>query len=392
MKSKKQKTLILFLAVFGLSNIAFSQIQLLNDEFEDTFTLQANWLNINNEEGWNAEHLEVHDINNSTPGHLHMMPWTSSWFQDLRGTLIHKRIDQNFVITTEVTATNRAGNGLPSSTYSLAGIMLRTPRDFPNGAMNDWTAGGENYIFLATGFAATNHPTCQGCPGPHFEVKTTTERPLNPPSQSDLQISSIPTASNVQIRVARIGGAIIVLNRFPGGAWQVHERYDRSDFPSEIQVGLVTYTDWPKVQSYWQAGNTFYHNSNVINSNLTDDPSPFVDFNPDLIGRFDYTRFDEVEVPMALSGVDLVNVASDADLLAFLGYDTEEFCPIDIHIDRTIVNGQIAEMSVQNDITANNFIDTNAQVEYSAANSIELQADFEVSLGAEFLAAISPCN
>lgn len=388
------KQLLLFFCTLGMLLIipkgSMAQIQLLNDEFDNAATLHANWLNINDEEGWNAEHLEVHDVDNSTTGHLHMMPWSSSWYQDFRGTLIHKRVDQNFVVTSEVTVTNRAGTELPSSSYSLAGIMLRTPRNFSNGAAG-WTAGGENYIFLATGFAANNHPTCSGCPGPHFEVKTTTERPFNPPSQSNLEVSSIPTASNVQIRVARIDHAIIVLNRFPGGNWQVHQRYDRSDFPTELQVGFVTYTDWPKISTY-APNNFLYQNSNVINANAVNDPTAGTPLNPDLIGQFDYARFDEVVVPTTLMGVDLVSQASDAELLSFLGYDSEAYCPFDIHVDRTITVGQIAEMSVQNDLTADNLIQLNADVSYKAGHSLEFQDDFEVVLGAEFSAEIDVCN
>ena len=313
-----------------------------------------------------------------------MMPWTSSWFQDWKGTLIHKNINQNFVFTIEVTASNRAMNDMPGGLYSLAGIMIRAPRNYPNGAANDWTSNGENYVFLATGFAATNHPTCGGCPGPHFEVKNTVN------SNSQLEVSSVSTSTDVQIRVARIDDAVIVLNRFPNGVWQVHRRYHRADFPSELQVGYVTYTNWQKVSTY----TPFFHNTHVLNDQLNPDPSsnPSQPFNPDLVAQFDFGRFDEVEVPADLANIDLVNQATDSELLSFLGYDSQSYCPMNQHIDRTIDMGQIAAMSVQNDITSNNLILENAIVEYTAGHSIELQADFEVVLGAEFTAQIGGCN
>jgi len=351
-----------------------AQIQLLNDEFENASTLHANWQNINDVEGWNAEHLETHNINTSSPGELYMMPYTSSWYQDYRGTLIFKNISQDFVLTTEVSTTNRAGTGLPSSTFSLAGLMIRSAIDYPNGAINDWQPNSENYIFMAAGYANSGS-------GPHFEVKNTVN------GNSNLQITDIPTANNVQIRIAKIGGAIIVMFRLPSQNWTVHRRYDRSDFPTNIQIGFVTYTDWPKVSSY----NPYFHNSNVLNPSLSPDPSN-VAFNPDLIGRFDFARFDDVVIPSQLTGVNLVSQASDADLLSFLGYSTGPYCPVTEDIQETIVMNQIAELSVSQDLTANNLIETSAEVLYTAETSIELDLDFEVIIGASFTAEIADCN
>lgn len=362
--------------IFILSNAHFtiSQIQLLNDEFENAATLQANWLNINDVEGWNAEHLEVHDINSSSPGELFMMPYTSSWYQDYRGTLIFKNLSQNFVLTTEVSTTDRAGSGLPSSTFSLAGLMIRSAIDYPNGAINDWQPNAENYIFMAAGYANSGS-------GPHFEVKNTVN------GNSNLQITDIPTASDVQIRIARIGAAIIVMFRLPGQNWTVHRRYDRSDFPSDIQIGFVTYTDWPKVSSYIP----YFHNSNVLNPALNPDPSN-VAFNPDLIGRFDFARFDDLVIPQHLLGVNLISQASDADLLSFLGYDTNPYCPMTESIHDIVMSGQIAQMSVSQDLIANNVIESSAELRFTAENSIELDIDFEVNIGAFFSAEIASCQ
>jgi len=351
-----------------------AQIQLLNDEFDNSATLSANWLNINDEEGWNAEHLEVHDINTSTAGSLHMMPYTSSWYQDYRGTLLFKNIDQNFVLTTEVTVSNRAGNGLPSSQFSLAGLMIRNAIDYPNGATSDWQSGNENYIFMAAGRANAGTP--------QFEVKTTVN------GNSSLQISNISTTSNVQIRIARIDAAIIVLYRLPNQNWEVHQRYARPDFDNEIQMGFVTYTDWPKVSSY----APIFHNSNVLNSSLSPDPSQGVPFTPDIIGQFDFARFDDITVPTSLAGVDLVSSATDTDLLSFLGFESAAFCPVNIHVSDVIEPSQITHVSASQDVTANNFINVLAEVDYVAENSVELQSGFEVLLGATFTAEIGPCN
>jgi len=91
MNLAKLKIISCLLLSYLLTNpLATSQIQLHNDEFSDSNTLSANWLNINEVEQWDAEHLELFDINTSTAESLHMMPWTSSWFQDYKGTLLFK--------------------------------------------------------------------------------------------------------------------------------------------------------------------------------------------------------------------------------------------------------------------------------------------------------------
>src|SRR5207248_960338 len=70
----------------------------------------------------------------------------------------------DFVVTTDVEASQRGGTGAPRSNYSLAGIMVRAPRAI---TPSTWRAGGENYVFLSIGAGSP--------PGAfQFEVKTTT--------------------------------------------------------------------------------------------------------------------------------------------------------------------------------------------------------------------------
>ncbi len=319
--------LFFFLAIFfSFPFHSAAQLQLLNDEFEDSSTL-SNWQNITDVEGWNTEHLEAHDINITQTGKLTMMPYTSSWFQDYRGTILFKEVTGDFIISTEVTATNRAGTGIPSSDYSLAGVMIRAPRSITNGAM-DWTSGGENYVFLATG-QANDQFSNPSSVGPHFEVKTTTN------SNSNLAVNPIPTSSNVQIRLARIGNFVICLYQLPGGNWTVHRRFNRADFPQTMQIGFVTYTDWPKVSSY----DPIFQNSNVLNDDLDPDPSsnPWLSFNPDLIGGFEYARFDSVHLPTPLIGANLANASvSDSELLSFLGFESQAYTTY-IEVDINVI-------------------------------------------------------
>jgi|GEM_PF-1039112 len=364
-----------------------AQLHLLNDEFNDASTF-TDWQTVNDVEGWNATHLEQIDINTTTSGNLVMMPYTTGWYQDWRSVLFFKEVTGDFVFTTEVTTTNRAGTGIPNSDYSLAGPMIRTPRNFNNGAAG-WTAGGENYVFLSIGYAHHSHPSLPvtPTPGPHFEVKSTVN------SNSNLRVAPIGSHQNVQIRLVRVNGYVICLYREPGQNWVVHQRYSRSDFPDTVQVGLVTYTDWGKVSTY----TPIFLNSNTINANLNPDPSsnPGQPFNPDLIGTFDFARFDDVSIPPALASADLTDIVNVPDymLLDFLGYDSEAYnpCPYDMIIDQATVLQSV--MQVENNIsTLGNVTVTNGQVVRFLTNDMDLNQDFQINLGAETEIINQPCT
>ncbi len=357
------------------------QIQLLNDEFNNAATL-TNWQNISQSENWGFDQLEILDVNTSTAGRLHMQPYTSSWFAEYRGTLIFKELSGDFIVTTDVSATALDGVSLPGSQYSLAGMMMRTPLQYPNGGPIDWVPNAQDYVFLSIGFAATNHPTCPGCPGPHFEIKTTNN------SNSNLAVSSI-SAQQAQIRMAKIGPAILILSQLPGQQWEVRGRYYRNDFPNTVQMGFVTYTDWPKVSTYTPQ----FHNENLLVPGVAE-PNPNVPFNPDLIGAFDYARFDDVTVPTNLIGLDLTDPTqvTDADLLQFLGFISEPHCPSTFTVYDTISENTIVEVSAQDTIVATNLIQSNAIVIYHSGQEVSLESGFEVALGAEFDADIQDCN
>jgi hypothetical protein len=132
---------------------AYDDLTLLSDEFDAAHTL-TNWQRIYQVEGWGNNVLQQFDINNSRAGHMTMVPYTSSWYAEWRGELTFKTVTGDFVITTDVEPRNRAGTGAPGSQYSLAGIMVRAPRTMTNPAQ--WTAGGQNYVFLSLGTA--NNP------------------------------------------------------------------------------------------------------------------------------------------------------------------------------------------------------------------------------------------
>lgn len=309
-------TLLVSLLFFAVTDL-HGQIQLLNDEFDDAISI-SDWSNVNSTEGWNASHLEAYDINNTYPGKLYMLPWTTAWYQERRSTLLFKMVTGDFVFSTRVSASNRMGSSFPGSNFSLAGPMIRTAKNFSNGAAG-WQPNEENYVFLSIGRASG------GGNAPHFEVKSTTN------SSSNLQITPINNYLDTEIRLARINGYVICLYRLPGGDWTINNRYDRSDMPSSVQVGLVAYTDWDKVNTYAPT----FANANTINANLNPDPSsnPNQAFNPDLVATFDYARFDSITLPSALQGLDLSNpsIVSNADLLSLLSFPSQPYLPNNVH-------------------------------------------------------------
>ena len=294
-----KSTTFLILWIFSAQLLLGQQVA-LSDEFESPCSLY-DWTDISDYEGWNATHLEVKDVNITNAGQLTMMPLTTSWYANYRSTLLFKEVTGDFTFTTNVTASNRAETGMPGRLYSLAGLMIRTPRD-TLAAINNWQTGMANYVFMALGFAATNHPSCSGCPGPHFEVKSTTN------SNSNLRVASI-SGLEAEIRMVRVNDAILVLYKTPGNDYVVHQRYFRPDMPETVQIGFVTYTDWPNVSGQ----NVYTHNS----TNQS--------FQPDLIGKFDYGRVQEVNLPAGLadSNFHIAESVSDATILQEFGYDSE---------------------------------------------------------------------
>lgn len=293
----------------------------MSDEFDNAESI-AQWQRINEVEGWNADQLQTWDVDATQPGRMTMTPNTVVWFENYRGPMVFKEVSGDFAFTTQVHITDRDdiggsdANDIPGdASFSLGGVMIRTPRDIFDPA-TDWTAGsqlddgtnnGENYVFLSAGYGAPGYGG--GTDELSLEVKTTRN------SNSQLQLTSLGTGNNVvNIQIARIGTDVFALYQIPGEQWHVHRRYSRPDMPETVQIGLVTYTDWEKANDY----DPFYHNGHV----LTEDgfnPTPEQPFNPDLVAGFEYARFVRPDVPELLAGIDLRTEATDEQLLSFLG-------------------------------------------------------------------------
>lgn len=281
------------------STFAQTSILELSDEFENTSTIN-DWQRIHAVEGWNADQLITWDINTTRAGRMVIEPYTCVWFDDYRGPLIFKEVSGDFAITVEIHVNDRNpsdNNDIPESSFSLAGIMIRTPRAILIPA-TDWQPGGENYVFLSLG----NGDALGSAPSFQFEVKTT----MNSNSTLILQNTSTGTA---KIQIVRIGSNVITLLQESGQDWVVHRRYDRSDLPETLQAGMVAYTDWNVASTF----SPFVQNSSVLTN-----PN---NANPDIIAEYEYIRYDRPQIPSSLTEQDLgpgSNV-TDAELLNFLG-------------------------------------------------------------------------
>ncbi len=294
------KLLFTLLTSVGFALQAADDLTPLSDEFRSPAT-RTNWQRIYQTEGWGNDALATFDVGQQRPGRLLLVPHTSSWYAEWRGELTYKTVTGDFVITTDVEVSRRGGGGAPNSLYSLAGIMVRSPRTMTLPAQ--WTPGGQNYVFLSLGAANT--------PGTYqHEVKTTVN------SVSTLEIT--PGASRAQIQVARIGRHLILLRRPAGGSWVVHRRYSRPDFPATLQAGLTVYTDWPNCE---RVGAAAQNVTVLTNGASLPGGETFAGANPDLEAVFDYVRYARPQVPANLVGADLSKPAavSDAQLHAFLG-------------------------------------------------------------------------
>jgi len=343
--------------------LVISQIQLLNDEFNDSRSL-INWNNINIVENWGIEQLEHYSINDSITGKLVMIPRTASWFGGWRGPLLYREVSGNFVVTIKVDAVGR-DSSMPAWDFNLAGIMIRHVRAYPNGALGTggWSAADNNYMFLSIG-AAGAHNSCPGCSAPNFEVKNTTD------GTSNLRVIEVDTLST-QIRVARSDSAFVIMYRLETDqTWVVHQRYARSDFPDTIQVGLVTYTDWQKVFSYAPAT---HNQTQIEGSECNSGP----DCNPDIVGQFEFIRFDSLNVPMGI-GSDFTdtNDVTDSELLSFLSYDSEHYCPSVQLIDAPIDSNTYQLVQASESIVMSDSVMNNSVLVLSAPDSVNLMNDF----------------
>ena len=313
---------LLLLATLLCAAQAHSQsLSDLNDEFDDPATLSS-WQRLYTTEGW-PDLMAALDIGETEPGVLYMEPRVSTWYNDFQASFLYKLVTGDFIVTARVRATGRTTFS-PQSTYSLAGLMVRQPRDI---TPQTWQPDRENWLFIATG---------AGDPAgsPMIESKNT----LN--SRSNLRLT--PTVAGwIELGIERRGTTFHVAYREPGGDWQEpNGPFDQPNMPNTIQVGLTAYTDWPSVLPY--LSNPFEYKIN-----------PPTGGQPDLRAYVDYIRFFRA----ATTAVEPLEHPADLDIdvypqpfrdRATLSFNLPTPAPVTLHvydaagrIVRTLANGSV---------------------------------------------------
>jgi regulation of enolase protein 1 (concanavalin A-like superfamily) len=268
------------------ANAQCPDLSAFNDEFNDAATL-ANWQRHYAVDGWADDQAHTLDIDTTTPGQLHIEPQVCTWFEDYRGIFLFKEVTGDFSAVVRVQCTGLS-TAVPTRSFSLAGIMARTPRVVSPGT---WTEGQENWVFINTG--AGNPNVSQ------IETKDTVD-------SSSLLILTPSQTGWIELRMDRIGPVFSLYRRFPGENWFLERVITRNDMPAALQVGIDAYTDWDNVIGH--AGSYFDFNSTLVAS----PPG-----SRDLIARFDYIRFTRPTMGLLdrdtdgdIDGVDFSTFAS----------------------------------------------------------------------------------
>ena len=113
-----------------------------SDEF-DSKTSLTSWSRFETANGW-PDHLRRLDV---VEGMLEIEPWTSGWYAEFHAPFLYREISGDFLVTTRIAA-NGLATEVPTSAWSLAGLMVREPRRV---APADWQPRAENWLFLTTG-------------------------------------------------------------------------------------------------------------------------------------------------------------------------------------------------------------------------------------------------
>lgn len=214
----------------------------LSDEFDDPATLPR-WRRWHEVVGVDARH-ELLDIDQTNPGMLTLRPRAGGWFGGFEGPLLYKMLRGDFLVETSVQAAKVGDPGAPpDEAFNSAGLMVRDPAH---------GEGQANWIMYNVGRQQDDRVATEG--------KTTVD------SQSTLEL--VDGANGGRLRICRLGSSFILARQLEGESqFTVTQRYDRSDLPGDVQVGMI---------------------ANGWNSS---EPQPDLSRTPDLEGTFDYVRF-----------------------------------------------------------------------------------------------------
>lgn len=226
----------------------------IGDEFSDAATFSS-WQRIDQTEGWGANKLATHEISS---GRMRLMPSVSGFYQDYLGPYVFRTITGDFIATVQMDVSRRNGAaGRPSSNFSIGGLVLRRPKAITNAGASpgsDWTGGAENSIAFNFG---TADPAAQPNANQWQCIVSNT---TNSVSSFYASTQGVPLGENtVTMQIVRVGSTIVLLRQHPGGQWIIEQRYTRADFPTTMQIGIATATNFGAIG----AQTPFNHNRTV---------------------------------------------------------------------------------------------------------------------------------
>lgn len=185
----------------------------LNDEFSNPVT-HSNWKRLDKDQGISPPFSKL-DFGKTRPGFLTIVPKTSVWYMDETGTMLHKLVQGDFMVTAKVVTRGAINpSAPPRNPYNSAGVIARDPNS---------GSGSENWVVCNVGMQQSSTGS---------EVKST--------RNSNSQLHLVDGAADGEVRLARLGSAFTMLRRLKGErSWRILETINRPDLPETLQVGLM---------------------------------------------------------------------------------------------------------------------------------------------------------
>jgi len=245
--------------IMNTTNLSLNNdLKTLNDDFLNKSTL-ANWRTHHQNENY-PSFINKSEINEN--GNFVLVPESTAWFGEFhRGPFFYKEVEGDFTVVTKLKVTGK--NSLsPNVKYSLAGIMLRTPRPKE---VDKNAKGFENWMFLSTGCATKKGK-------PQFESKNTVK------GKSKLKVF-LSKQEWVLIAISRIENTFYQSYKYENDKnWTLLRVINRTDMSKKIQAGMLAYTD------FWSVAFKYMFNRKKYNTKA-------IKGKPDLIASFKYVHF-----------------------------------------------------------------------------------------------------
>ena len=166
---------------------------------------------------------------------LGSIPGISWWVDDSRAFYLYQFVRGDFKVTLRIDVTGKA-TAVPTASWSLAGILVRSQSGDANRA-------NENWLSFRSGAVSGS---------PAFERKTTVH------SHSQLVLDP-ETPGWVELRVARVGPKFVLLRRYPGAGWKLHWVYARYDLPKLLEVGIDAFSGDQDTKADLVANADWFH-------------------------------------------------------------------------------------------------------------------------------------